>query len=124
MRAAVWLTRIVERRRGNLVLSKLRELWWSRQLTRHLTKRQIWCGYLWRAYFGAHMTGYAAARAFLAPGVITPSLEQAASIAACLKYPRPKNPTTRWERRHKQRIIYILRRMELVKNELSATIIS
>ena len=102
--------RLVERRHGNLFLCKIRELVWARRLSRHLSKEQIWCGYLWRAYFGAHLLGYAAAREFFSPGASALTPAAAAAIVACLKYPRPKMPSSAWDFRHKQRVAYVLRR--------------
>ena len=104
--------RLIERRRGSLILCKLRELWFARNLWRRTTKEQIWCGYLWRAYFGAHMLGYSQARAYYSKEHLAIDLKTAAAIVACLKYPRPKRPTDAWSAKHQRRVEYVLGRMK------------
>jgi membrane carboxypeptidase/penicillin-binding protein PbpC len=105
------LVRTLVKRRGSLVLCKLREMSDARHLSLHASKEQIWASYLWRAYFGANMSGYTAARAHFVHGLRPLSAYAAASIVSCLKYPRPKSPTAAWHRRHRSRVRYILQRL-------------
>lgn len=104
--------RTVIRRSGNVFACKIVELVIVALSSQHLAKQQIWLGYLWRAYFGYLMNGYADVRRsyILDDRALDPIT--AAKIVAQLKYPKPKRPTVSWHSRHVQRVAYVLRRME------------
>jgi membrane peptidoglycan carboxypeptidase len=104
--------RTVHQRRGNLILSKLRELYISRLLWRRATKEEIWAAYLWRAYYGARMNWYSAARDFFIARDQPLDVETAAKIVACLKFPRSIRNADSWAIKHSRRVQYILRRLE------------
>lgn len=105
--------RLIERRQGNLVLCKLRELYWSRMLCQRVSKEQIWCGYLWRAYYGAEMVGYASARNFHCSQAEKLTPQVAARIVAYLKFPCPGVSSRAWQEKHNRRVAHTLRRQGL-----------
>lgn len=102
--------RLIERRKGNLLLCKIRELYWSRMLCRRVSKEQIWCGYLWRAYYGANMIGYTSTRYLHCSKSESLGPQAAAKIVAYLKFPRPKVLSNAWQEKHSRRVAYTLRR--------------
>lgn len=104
--------RTVIPRRGNLIRCKIIELLDAYLLARNHKKEDIWAAYLWRAYYGAYMNGYVSARREFLPDDEPLTIEIAAKIVACLKYPRPKNPSSTWQRKHSARVEYILSRIE------------
>lgn len=107
--------RTIHRRRGSLVACKLRELLLARRLWGRVSKEEVWAAYLWRAYYGARMNWYAAARKnFISPDQPMDAV-CAAKIVACLKFPRSFRDAERWERRHSNRVRYILNRYHSIK---------
>jgi membrane peptidoglycan carboxypeptidase len=104
--------RTVVRRSGVLWRCKLRELRAARALAKTVTKEEIWAAYLFRAYFGAYITGYTAARRFFVPNGGPISWKGAAQIVSCLKYPRPKFSSLRWHSKHQSRVEYLLLRLQ------------
>lgn len=103
--------RTVHRRKGNLLVCKVQELWLARRLWRRVRKEEIWAAYLWRAYYGARMNWYSAARRNFIGSEQSLDIETAAKIVACLKYPRSIKDHAKWERRHTNRVSYILSRL-------------
>lgn len=110
--------RTVIRRQGNLWLCKFKELYDSWQLASRVSKEEIWAAYLWRAYYGAGMSGYRATREKFEIGGCPLNHQSAAQIIACLKYPRPQNGNPAWSLRHSTRVAYI--RTRLTKKDIDA----
>jgi len=103
--------RTVHKRRGSLILCKLRELWLARQLSGRVAKEEVSAAYLWRAYFGARMNGYSAARRQFVASNTHLDFRGAANIVACLKYPRTITQQGVWEKRHARRVYHILAKL-------------
>lgn len=107
--------RTVFRRRGSLLLCKLRELLLALQINRRVQKQQVWLGYLWRAYYGHHLNGYKQARVLFIRSDQALDIVTAARIVALLKYPRPGDAQGNWKDRHDRRTAYVLRRLRSLK---------
>lgn len=105
------LARTVFPRQGNLLLNKAHEMLLSIQVARELPKTYIWASYLEQAHYGTGLRSYAAVRNIFVGDSKPLSLAEAASIVACLKYPRPSVPTMVWERKHQRRREYVLSRL-------------
>lgn len=103
--------RTVHRRKGNLLVCKAEEMWLAWRLCGRATKEEIWAAYLWRAYYGARMNWYTAARSHFIVASQPLDAETAAKIVACLKYPRSIRNHDVWAKKHASRVAYILRRL-------------
>lgn len=105
------LVRIIFPRSGrNLVFAKIDELIISYRLSKSLPKIAIWAAYLNCAYYGTDMLGYDQAKKFFcSSGNLTEN--RAAQIVSCLKYPKPRNPSDHWKKRHRDRVKYTRKRL-------------
>lgn len=103
--------RVVFRRRGSLLLCKLRELLLAFGVTTQVQKEQVWLGYVWRAYYGHHLNGYRQARRLFIPDEQALDPTTAARVVSLLKYPKPQDGRPSWQARHEQRTAYVLRRL-------------
>jgi penicillin-binding protein 1A len=105
------IVRVIYQRSASRYFHKPRELALSVKLSQCNEKRSVWAAYLHMAYYGTLLQGYAAARGFFEPsgGKLSPAA--AAAIVACLKYPKPRNYSEGWQRKHCRRKAFILSRI-------------
>lgn len=87
---------------------KLREWTSAIDLNNQHDKDAIARMYLSVAYFGAHMNGLAQACGRLKIDRTSPTIVDAATVVACLKYPLPKDPSSELLRRHSARMAKII----------------
>jgi penicillin-binding protein 1A len=113
------LARTIFPRRGrNLLLAKIDELVLAWQLSKSRPKIALWSAYLMAAYYGSDLNGYGSAkRKFVKRGQHL-SAFQASQIVSCLKYPRPRTPSSAWLRRHEIRTAYVVDRLPTISTKL------
>lgn len=106
------LARTVTGYRERTPARKFYELLIAIQMRRKFAPGDILNAYLTIAYFGAGLTGAteASMRLFGKPADKL-DLEQAAVVASLLVYPMPREPSTLWYRRVRQRALYGLRKL-------------
>ena len=102
---------IVPRRTGQLLRSKMVELYIARRLASEVKKVDIWAAYLQTAYYGGGLQGYCSVRGAFQESCEPLRFRNACQIVACLKYPRPIEDRENWIVRHARRTSYIERRL-------------
>lgn len=103
--------RTVTNRRERKFYRKFREIILAFALERHFKKTQIIDAYLYIAFFGSGLIGIESiSMALFKRPVEKLNLNQAAVLAACLKYPMPHAPRTEWSIHVTQRANYGLKR--------------
>lgn len=101
------LVRVVTNQRERTLKRKLRELILARALGSVAERDAILDAYLRSAYFGAGMLGVRQAAAAMGYDFRTISDDQAVTLLAMLKYPRPRTPSPAWHVRIMRRADYI-----------------
>lgn len=109
------LVRTIFPRNGALLPNKLAELLSSTYMAHCLRKQTIWASYLQLAYYGEDLRGYGAVRTIFERHDQPLSIAAAASIVACLKYPKPHPSTETWARLHERRRGYVIGRLSLAR---------
>jgi|GEM_PF-1534773 len=107
------LFRTLSDRRGRTLRRKLREMIGACLLARKFTKHEIAVVYLLVAYFGADMNGLAQACTRLRIDLSTMNEQEAAGVAARLKYPEPRTADQARAAKIERRTAYVLRRMRV-----------
>jgi len=105
------LVRTLTRRRDPTITRKMTEILAAIWLSANFDKRDIMNVYLRVAYFGWRMLGVEQARRRLNLSEHV-AKDGAADLVACLRYPRPKEPSFEYIQRHSRRSKYILKRMD------------
>lgn len=106
--------RVITGRYERTAARKIREIILSLALVRKEGKGRIAAAYLDASYFGAGLIGLKAVCKMQGRALDGGALAWVLEAIACLKYPRPEQPTPEWERKIARRIGYIAGRMQRV----------
>lgn len=94
--------------RDRTIRRKLHEALLAYIIQHRYSKLEIMRSYLKIAYFGTRMKGSeAAAQELYGLHPTELNVDQAASVAAMLVFPRPRNPSEEWKYKHSRRMNYI-----------------
>ena len=109
---AMQLVRVTTGRYERTIKRKIIEMYLAMRLTRNFDEHDIPKMYLAVAYYGWKMNGLKQASNRLHLNQSSLTLNEAASIVARLKYPEPKQPSSKRYRQIEERAKYILRRAD------------